>query len=126
MNNEAQKIQAQINALQKETPKILKEIGELNKKAADKAFGSKSFDGKKWPDSKEHNNDLLIKTGRLKKSIKYSVTGNTVKVISDVPYAIYHNEGTKNLPKRQFVGNSIEVDKQTIKTIQDKIKNIFK
>jgi phage gpG-like protein len=49
----------------------------------------------------------LVKTGRLRQSITVlKRSENNVIVGTEVPYAVYHNEGTKELPKRQFIGKS--------------------
>ena len=126
-NNNASILQKQLNDFNLQTANMLKEIGDLNKKEADKSFNTKSYDGRAWEDSKEHKNELLVKTGKLKGSIKVSSNGkDSVKVTSDVSYAVYHNEGTNRLPRRQFIGNSITVEKGVIEIIKTKIKTIFK
>lgn len=53
-------------------------------------------------------NGLLYNSGRLIKSIKHEVRGNTVTVGSDpsAPYASFLQNGTKNMPARPFVGIS--------------------
>jgi phage gpG-like protein len=76
------------------------------------AFDRRSFDGKSWePNKKQDGRQQLVKTGRMRESITIlSRTSDTRKVGTNVPYAQYHNEGTKHLPKRQFIGSSRELE----------------
>jgi phage gpG-like protein len=68
---------------------------------------------------------ILVKTGRLKRSLinrkkgKYSTVINT-----SLPYAKRHNEGIK-MPKRQFIGNSGKLNRKIISRIKSKINIIF-
>jgi phage virion morphogenesis protein len=51
----------------------------------------------------------LFDTGRLFHSLQlFSIDSNTRAIGTDVPYGIYHNEGTERLPKREFLGFSDE------------------
>lgn len=63
----------------------------------DENFKNGGFFGSKWPPRKNTKamNALLIKTGRLRKSITGSVSGNSVSWKSDAPYANVHNTGGK-------------------------------
>lgn len=75
---------------------------------------------------KNRGRAVLVKTGRLKRSIRKIRTTATLAIVgTDVPYAIYHNQGGKKaagtfnvatrrentmrsgtLPRRQFIGES--------------------
>lgn len=61
-----------------------------------------------WPTSKaaqKRGTITLYDTGRLFRSLQLFSSGpNTRSIGTDVPYAIYHNEGTARLPKREFLG----------------------
>jgi len=55
---------------------------------------------------------ILIKKGRLRRSIRGTMANNMVIVSTDVPYAQVHNEGGRagrklaaTIPKRQYMGN---------------------
>lgn len=70
---------------------------------------------------------LLVKTGNMRDNIKVtSVTSSEARVtVKDIPYAIYHNEGTRRLPKREFIGRSKELEKELEKRITKYYDNIF-
>lgn len=73
------------------------------------SFRSKSFDGRAWAPRKDPSNrrQLLVRTGTMRSSITVlRKSMNSRLVGSMVPYASYHNSGTRRLPKRQFIGNS--------------------
>jgi len=42
---------------------------------------------------KKKSRAILIQSGQLRRSIRYKVSGNTINVFTDVPYAQVHNEG---------------------------------
>lgn len=43
----------------------------------------------------------LVKTGRLRRSIRYRTLSNTITIYSDVPYAQVHNEGGKVIARQR-------------------------
>jgi phage gpG-like protein len=63
---------------------------------------------KRWPPKKKPDGRrMLVKTGRGRASIQVIERGSTSrKVGTNVPYMRYHNEGTRRLPQRQFIGES--------------------
>lgn len=69
----------------------------------------------------EYNHPTLNDTGRLKNSIK--IDGNSL--VSNTEYGIYHNEGARNLDKREFLGESDDLNKKLeafiIETLVNKI-----
>ena len=93
-----------------------------------------------WPDVKRRTNPrntprgktaagrriLFGETRNLSRSIDYDAQKGKVIIFSDVHYAPYHNQGTSKLPKRQFIGDSAELDKLVISELDKKIKNIIK
>lgn len=44
---------------------------------------------------KKKSRAILVQSGQLRRSIRYKVSGNTITVFTDVPYAQVHNEGLK-------------------------------
>lgn len=53
-----------------------------------------------WPKrkrdrKKDHGRAVLVKSGRLRRSIKSQITGFDITISTDVPYAAAHNEGFK-------------------------------
>jgi phage gpG-like protein len=72
---------------------------------------------------------LLIKSGRLRRSIRITEAGiDYVKVGSDVPYAQVHNDGLKAgrgkgfiMPKRKFMGYSRVLEEKLATKIEDTI-----
>jgi len=76
---------------------------------------------------------LTGKTGDLGRSIKYEVSPGKVTIYSDVIYADVHNEGLKagrgagfTMPKRQFIGDSADLDKIIDDEIEKTLNNILK
>lgn len=69
---------------------------------------------------------LFGETRNLSRSIDYDPQKGRAIVYSDVHYAPYHNEGTDKLPKRQFIGDSAELDKLITSELERKLKNIIK
>lgn len=77
---------------------------------------------------------LTGKTGDLGRSIRYEVSGpGEVTVFSDVIYAAVHNEGLRagrgagfQMPKRQFIGDSGELNRIIEAEIEKTLKNILK
>ncbi len=70
----------------------------------------------------------LIKTGKYRKSIKIvSATFTKIEIASiGIPYAQAHNEGLGNMPQREVLGLSKELDSKNRKTIVKKINKVFK
>ena len=76
---------------------------------------------------------LTGKTGDLGRSIKYEIAPGQVTVFSDVIYADVHNEGLRagrgagfTMPKRQFIGDSADLDNIVQKEIEKALNNILK
>ncbi len=52
----------------------------------------------RWPKRRRTNGKprrTLVKTGRLRRSVRYRTNGNRITISTDVPYAQIHNEGGK-------------------------------
>ena len=61
----------------------------------DKNFDRKSFFGKAWENTSIPNKrgSLMMRTGKLRRSIKSRVSGNQISWSSSLPYASLQNEG---------------------------------
>jgi phage gpG-like protein len=64
--------------------------------------------GRPWKPLKHREGLALLDTGRLRASITHRVTGSVVEVGTNVPYAGFHNAGTKHIPARTFLALSPE------------------
>ncbi len=77
---------------------------------------------------------LTGRTGDLGRSIKVKTEPRKAIIYSDLKYSLAHNEGTSNagrggrtrIPKRQFIGDSPEVQAAVERIIKDQFNNIFK
>lgn len=75
---------------------------------------------------------ILVKSGNLKRAVSGSLkqaTWNLIKLIVDssaIPYARRHNEGLDDMPKRQFMGPSKELQKQQVSKIKQVIDSIWR
>ena len=78
---------------------------------------------------------LLVKSGRLKRSIKLkNKTFSLIKISSSLPYSEIHNEGLMGkawgkhsfkMPKRQFIGDSEKLRKQILNEIEKTFNSIL-
>ena len=106
--------------------KLLEKIEDILKNNVDKHFSEEAFGAKKWKDGKYSYGKLLNKTGKLKNSFKTKIFNNSVQIFTDVEYAKYHNEGTEDIPRRQFLGDNNELKEVIKKEIDNYLKEIFK
>lgn len=67
---------------------------------------------------------LTGKTGDLGRSIKKEVARGNATVYSDTKYGAYHNDGAKNLPQRQFIGEHPALDKAIMDSMIQKINQL--
>lgn len=115
----------------------------------------------------KQNRAILVQSGRLRNSIRGTVSGTDVTFGSDVPYAAVHNNGgtitryarsetfvrrriskgkrkgqfkkgtdagrgitfkggQTTMPKRQFIGESAHFNKLITRTIENKVKRVFR
>lgn len=92
------------------------------------------WQSRKRLDRKRTTRAILTQTGRLRRSLVAKNLGRyAVRITSNVPYAITHNEGLKSgmgrgfkMPKRQFVGYSAVLARKIELKLDSKIKRIFK
>ncbi len=89
--------------------KILKDIKVQATEEFDRNFERKGFfQPNTWADTKRHNpkGSLMLRSGKLRRSIKSVIRGSSVVFTSDMPYAGIHNEGGEiQLPARKHVAH---------------------
>lgn len=62
---------------------------------------------------------ILVDSGRGRQSITMTkITVESVTIESGADYMRYHNEGTMKMPKRQFMGESKTLNKQSLEIIK--------
>ena len=54
-----------------------------------------------------------------------SIQNDGFKMIVDVPYASYLNDGTDKMPQRQFIGQTVELTRMQEQKINEIITRIF-
>lgn len=123
---------------------VMKQVGNIVVNEVDKNFKAEGFidrSVKKWkprkrPDKNPKKRAILVKSGRLKRSIRrLSVSAKRVTVGAKGKAAVYagvHNHGLKagrgagfTMPKRQFLGPSHQIDKKVVQLLKKKIKKGF-
>lgn len=109
------------------------------------SFRKQGFEDKtvtKWAprkkDDKRAGRAILVKSGDLRRSIRFDTVNKSnlsVRIASDLPYARIHNEGlTGNafgkapfkMPKRQFIGDSYQLNEKVKKVIVTQLNKAFK
>lgn len=121
---------------------IMTQIGNIAVNEAKTNFKRQGFMDrslKRWKPRKKPDpgRAILVKTGRLRRSIsRLSTTNKRVTIGSKGKAAVYagvHNYGLKagqgkgfKMPKRQFLGQSHTTDKRIVNLIKKKIKKGFK
>ena len=130
MGVNSNKIQNQFNtylAIQKD---IFGMIGNGAKDVFVSTFSKKGFTDKvfdRWEDRKRPDiGTLMERTGNLKRSIVVNnITDTSVTISTDRNYASFLNEGTRRMPKREFIGDSELIRINIEKIFNDTIKKIF-
>ena len=94
-----------------------------------------------WPDRKWSKDNfgraLLIKSGTLKRGIRVKSVNSTLAVIGTggIRYAAIHNYGLRGLawgkypfqmPKRQYIGKSTQLNKINLELIKKEVKKLFR
>lgn len=83
-----------MTALQQLFAQLVKAIATSANAIFDKSFETKSFDGRPWKTRKRNRRgSLLVDSGALRRSLKYTINGNTITWTSNLPYAKIHNDG---------------------------------
>ena len=128
-------------------PKLPQEIAAIAQSSFVKNFNSESFFGKKWKEVQRRQEGtkaykypktkklsrrvkpILVGTGKLKREVNSSIREanfNKIRLGVDLPYAAAQNEGTANIPQREFMGNSPVLEKKIKDKIRKSISEIFK
>lgn len=101
------------------------------------SFKQQGWAGTKWKDVKRRQKEtqtardkkpILIQSGRLRRAVNESIRKTTWQEIVlgiDVEYGAKHNEGTDGMPKRQFMGESKELNAKIHERIEKEIKKII-
>lgn len=85
----------------------------------------------KYPKSKglgRRTKATLVKSGRLRRAVQdciKEVTFERIRLLIDVPYAKFHNDGTDKLPQRKFIGDSVTLRAKQKELINTTILKIF-
>ena len=141
--------------LQKMKPKLTQEIAAIAQSSFVKNFNDESFFGKKWQQVQRRIEGkkaykyqktkmlsrrvkpILVGRGNLKREVNSSIketSWDLIRLGVDVSsynkggynYAAAQNEGTANIPQREFMGNSPILEKKIKDKIKKSISDIFK
>ena len=133
--------------LQQMKPKLPQEIAAIAQSSFVKNFNTESFFGKKWKEVQRRQEGtkaykypkkkklsrrvkpILVGTGKLKREVNSSIREANFEKIRlgvNLPYAAAQNEGTANIPQREFMGNSPVLEKKIKDKIRKSISDIFK
>lgn len=140
---EHRKILKQIEAFKPQLNKLVEGAGVLAVNHFTNSFREQGFTDEtkeSWQPRKraergrsKGNRAILVKSGRLRRSLRSRRLGNlAVKISTDVPYARVHNNGERSgrgrgfkMPKRQFIGYSGKLNRQIIAFLDKNIKRQF-
>ena len=85
----------------------------------------------KYPKKKglsRRTSPILVRTGALRRAVGSSIREQRferVKLVVALPYADVHNSGTKDIPKRKFMGDSITLRRLQTEIINKEIQKIW-
>jgi phage gpG-like protein len=112
------------------------DVGNTAKVFFVESFRKQGFDDKtvqKWQPrkvaDKREGRAILVKTGDLRRSIIRNPANRaalTIKISTDLVYAARHNNGLKKMPKRQFMGDSYNLNEKVKAVIVKRLDNVFK
>ena len=139
---EHKKILKDIQAFKPQLEKVVDAMGVLAANHFTRSFSNGGFTDeslqmwkprKRTERSRMGNRAILVKSGRLRRSIRSKRFGFlSVKILTDVPYASVHNNGERSgrgrgfkMPKRQFIGYSGVLNRKIIAKMDVTIKRIF-
>lgn len=101
-------------------------LQEVRQNFKDEGFTDKVLS--KWRPRKNNADPgraLLVKTGKLLRSFRTEVKGMTIKIMTNIPYAGYHQTGTDRMPKRQFMGESQRLNAKIADRVKKSLSNVF-
>lgn len=112
--------------------RILFKLQEMSVKHFNRSFDRGGFTDKilnKWRPSARAlrtGDKTLQDRGDLRRSIRGRSGRKMARVVSDLKYSARHNEGLKDMPKRQFMGESQVLNKVSKKIIKREIDKLFR
>jgi phage gpG-like protein len=90
-------------------------------------FVNQTFEA--WQPSKrkiDGEGKTLTNRGDLRRSVRHvQTTYPSSRIISDLKYSKRHNEGDDKMPKRQFMGDSVVLNKASLKIIKEEFDKIL-
>lgn len=121
------------------------EIANVSQSYFESSWRKQGYDGKKWkevqrriPGTKAYKypktkglgrktRAILVRSGRLRRSFHVlSKRWDNITIANSAPYARYNNEGGKNLPQRQFMGQTNELGQKQIRIINKAFDDIWR
>jgi hypothetical protein len=136
-------MERKIKNLRKSFPEMLEDMSVRAENHFADSFRNEGFTDdtlQKWPKRKSlgryddaarsNRRALLVKTGKMRNAtrVRKLASRKEVRVFNDAksakgfPYPKVHNEGLGNMPKRQFIGNSRQLNRKIKKDIVKTIK----
>lgn len=128
------KTRQEFESFKKKAPKVIAENSKNWFLEGFRKGGGQTDDSKSgWAsrDSKSKRNQgrgILIDTGALRRSVTVLKSSWKEIIIGTqrIPYAKRHNEGLKGMPKREFIGDSKDMNRENKKTLVNLLKRVFK
>lgn len=88
--------------------------------------GTKAYKYPKKKDKGRRTRAILVKTGRLRRSIRTKEANFArISIVSDLPYARVHNEGIGRMAKRQFMGRSRTLERMQMAYLKSKLDRFW-
>ena len=75
--------------------------------------------------SQRNKGAVLVDTGAMRRSVRKQTSKGAVKILAK-PYAEHHQEGTKNLDQREFIGVGDETEEKLDDLVEKELDNFFK
>lgn len=91
--------------------------------------GTKEYKYPKTKGLSRRTKPILTASGKLRRAVGSSIRSATferIALIVPLNYASYHNEGTDDIAKRQFMGDSKALREMQIKTLNQTIDGIWR
>lgn len=91
--------------------------------------GTKAYKYPKKKGLSRRRNPILVMTGNLRRKVARSIQDarwDKVRLIVDLPYAEYHNEGTDNITARPYMKQTATLTNMQLKLIETETDKIWK
>lgn len=132
--------------LKRREPIILREMANMARTHYLNAFQKGGWEGKAWKQVQRRiagtgaykypktrglsrrTKPILVNRGTLRRAVNScvkSISGGRIYFKVDLPYAKYHNDGTRRLPRRQFMEWSNEQHKKSVAIIRKNVNISF-